>query len=111
MNVDELTISEAKKLTAMLGGQAEKPCPFEVGRAYLIRTVTMYWLGRVTAVVGDFLVLESAAWVADTGRYSKAVDGDSLQEVESMGDSPVFVGIGAIVDAKEWTSSVKVTTK
>lgn len=82
-----------------------KPCPFEVGRAYLIRTVTNYWTGRVDRVVGDFLVLSEAAWIADTGRYSEAIDEAHLKEIEPARGA-VIVGLGSIIDAQVWTASL-----
>lgn len=109
--LDELTVGEARELAAMLNGVAlpakrtEKPCPFVVGDAYLIRTVTNYWTGRVERVVGDFLVLSDAAWIADTGRYSEATDEAHLKEIEPVNE-PVFVGLGSIIDARGWTAAL-----
>ena len=104
--LDELTVGEAREAAAMFGGAAgQKPCPFVVGSAYLIRTVTHYWTGRVIRVVGDFLVLEDAAWIADTGRYSAAKTADALNEIEPC-DGEVIIGLGSIIDARAWTSAL-----
>jgi hypothetical protein len=76
-----------------------KPTPFMVGEAYLIRTLSMTWHGVVTDIIGDFLVLRQAAWIADTGRFTQALeDANNFNEVEPA-PNPVIVGIGAIVDA------------
>jgi hypothetical protein len=79
--------------------------PFEVGKAYLIRTVTMILTGRVIGVVGSFLVLNEAAWIADTGRFNEALKTGELNEVEPA-DGNVFVGITAIIDVYEWNHSL-----
>ena len=79
--------------------------PFELGKAYLIRTVTYFWTGRVVRVYPQFMVLEDAAWIADTGRYSDASTEEALEEVEPR-EGPVIVSLGAIVDAVEWTSDL-----
>jgi len=100
MNIDTMTIGQAREIAAMLGGGTNEPCPFEVGKSYLIRTVTFFWLGRVTRVVGGFLVMDDASWVADTGRYHKATSVDALNEVEPVGRA--YVGLGSIVDARDW---------
>jgi hypothetical protein len=89
--------------------------PFEVGKAYLIRTVTHYWLGQVRDIKGSFLCLESpSAWVADTGRYSKATklraNPEDLAEVELV-ESPAFVNTDAIVDATEWSGPLASSSK
>ena len=75
--------------------------PFEVGKAYLIRTVTMILTGRVVGVVGAFLVLSEAAWVADTGRFNEALMTGKLNEVEPA-NGKVFVGLSTIIDVYEW---------
>jgi hypothetical protein len=46
---------------------------WEVGKNYLIRTVTMINTGRLVAVGDHELVLENAAWIADTGQFSAAL--------------------------------------
>lgn len=112
MKLDDLTIGQARELATMFPAsglptakKTRKACPFKVGDAYLIRTVTNYWTGRVTAVVGDFLVLSDAAWIADTGRYSEATDEAHLKEVEPCAE-PVFIGMGSVIDARMWTSAL-----
>lgn len=99
MQIDELTIGQARELSRMFG--ATESHPWKIGTAYLIRTVTNYWTGRVVAVHPDALVLEEAAWVADTGRFHQAVASGSLSEVEPV-PRAVIVGRGSIVDATEW---------
>ena len=81
--------------------EAAHAAPFVIGKAYLVRTGTMLVTGRVVQVVGQLLVLEDAAWIADTGRFSTALKTGELSEVEPA-DGLVFVGIGAIVDVYEW---------
>lgn len=44
--------------------------PFEVGRAYLFETVTLYYVGIVTQVDPCWVHLEKASWVHRTGRKS-----------------------------------------
>ena len=79
--------------------------PWRVGQAYLIRTVTHYLVGRLVWAGPAELVLEDAAWVADTGRYSVALAKGALNEVEPI-PGPVVVGRGAVVDAAVWSFPV-----
>ena len=74
---------------------------FEVGKAYLIRTVTMHYTGRVIRVTDTDVVLGDAAWIADTGRYADSLKSGSLSEIEPYPDR-VCVSRGAIVDFCEW---------
>lgn len=84
--------------------------PYTIGQSYLIRLVTHYWLGRLVAVHERELVLENASWIADTGRYHKAVDIDSLVEVEPR-KGPIIIGRGALVDCAEWHSALPTDPK
>ena len=80
----------------------ETGVPFEIGKAYLIRTVTMTLTGRVTAIIGSFLVLEDAAWIADTGRFTECIKDGTVNECEPVA-VPVRVSMPSIVDAYDWT--------
>jgi hypothetical protein len=74
---------------------------FEVGKSYLIRTVTMYHTGRLVRITDTDLVLEDAAWIAYTGQFSVALKTGVFSEVEPF-VNPVIVSRGAIVDATIW---------
>ena len=76
--------------------------PWEIGKSYLIRTVTMTQVGRLIAVYPQELLLESASWIADTGRFYTALTTGRLNEVEPF-LGRVIVGRGSIVDATIWT--------
>jgi len=58
--------------------------------------------GRVVAVGPQEIVLEDAAWIADTGRYNEALVTRKLKEVEPYPDGLVVVGRGSVVDGCEW---------
>ena len=76
---------------------------WEIGKNYLIRTVTMIDTGRLVAVTDHELVLEDAAWIADTGRFADAISGKiDFLEVEPYPEGRrVIVGRGAVIDAVE----------
>jgi hypothetical protein len=75
--------------------------PFQIGSAYFIRTVTYFATGKVKAIVGQFLVLDDAAWIADTGRFSDAIAKGVMSEVEPV-EVDMFVNISSITDAFPW---------
>lgn len=76
--------------------------PFEIGGEYFIRTVTHHLTGRVKDIVGKFLILEDAAWIADSGRFNEFFTSPSSNlEVEPFGDREVFVNTDSITDATE----------
>lgn len=102
MNIDDLTIKEARQIATMFsGGSCQKRLPFELGKSYLIRTVTHIDVGRVTAIVGDFVELEDASWIADTGRYHDCLAKGVFSEVEPYPNGTA-VNSCAIIDRTPW---------
>lgn len=114
MNLDELTFGQIKQLKCLLlpsePQESQTICdsPWEVGENYLVRTVTMAISGKLKSVGQQELVFSEAAWIADTGRFSEALeDQDKFNEVEPF-KNDVIVGRGSIVDA---TKIVKLIRK
>jgi hypothetical protein len=113
INIDDLTLGQVKELKGLGGATMNdvgNPTPFHVGKCYLIRTVTMTWTGQVVTTQGGFLVLDSAAWIADTGRYNEAIRDGKLNEVEPVYGQAI-VSLGSIVDAVEWKHALPQTVK
>lgn len=107
--LDEL--SELEKLEAKVKNKKDvlkyqkREIPFIVGNAYFFRTVTYHATGRVKAIVGNFLVLEEAAWIADSGRFRDAIMKGILSEVEPV-DVEMYLNVDSITDAFEWISEL-----
>lgn len=112
--VDSLTYGELKQIAAMFNNQGQGQAtvqtpsfhPFKLGAVYLIRTVTMTQTGRLVDVTPAELVLEDAAWIADTGRFSEALRTLNFKEVEPFPSGRVIVGRGALIDAVEISATV-----
>lgn len=100
---DNLTLGEIKELMGIFGGGkiASSENPWEIGKLYFIRTVTMHIIGKLKAVGERELVLSNASWIADSGRFYDAIKTGKLNEVEPFLND-VILGRGAIVDATEW---------
>jgi hypothetical protein len=103
-------MATAKKQASAKSNKTAKPAAaadlsanhsFEVGKNYFIRTVTMYYTGRITRISDTDIVLEDAAWIADTGRFHNALKGGTLNEVEPF-INPVIIPRGVVVDATIW---------
>ena len=75
---------------------------FEVGEAYLIRTVTMMYTGRITKITKSDIALGLAAWIADSGRYSDALEKGTLNVIEPYPDG-VAISRASIVDFAIWS--------
>lgn len=80
----------------------EPATPFLVGRNYLVRTITMIDVGKVKAVIGNFLVMEDASWIGDTGRFYECLTKtDVFNEIEPF-KFDVYINLNSIVDATLW---------
>ena len=77
-----------------------------VGEDVYVETVTKFYTGRVVDVSPEFIALKDAAWIADTGRYTDALDSGEFSEVEPIPVGTVLVGIGAIVSVLEWAHAL-----
>jgi hypothetical protein len=104
--LDDLTLGELRSIAALLSPHAAVTSePWEIGACYLIRTVTMIDTGRLVAVTPQELVLEDAAWIADTGRFADALKSVQFNEVEPFPSGRVIVGRGSIIDAAKIDST------
>ena len=56
------------------------------------------------------IVLDDAAWIADTGRFYNALKDGTLSEVEPF-IGPVSINRGSIVDVTEWKHALPRTQK
>lgn len=95
---------ELKEVIEALSAQTQSHS-FRVGTAYMVRTVTHYYLGRLVAVTDTDLVLDDASWIPDTGRFADSLKNGTVNECEPFA-KPVIVQRGAIVDATEWTAKL-----
>lgn len=82
----------------------------KVGESYLIKTVTLYYTGRIVAISSREIVLEDAAWIADTGRFSECLKTGSLNDVEPFTHN-VIISRDVIVDATVWTHALPRSVK
>lgn len=77
----------------------------EIGKSYMVRTLTFYYTGRLVAMTVTDLVLDDAACVFATGRLTEAFEKGKLDEVEPL-PSTVIVMRQAIVDVIPWTQAL-----
>ena len=79
-----------------------KPSAFELGKKYFIRTATYHVVGQLNEIYQKELVLTSASWIADSGRFNAALVSGIFEEIEPFVND-VIVSRGGIIDATEWT--------
>src|SRR3990167_3326487 len=73
------------------------------GGIVFIRTVTHYYTGRIKNIAGQFIHLEDACWIADTGRLADFIKGTPTSglETEPMGET--FINIDSIIDISPYS--------
>ena len=72
----------------------------EEGKSYLFRTVTMIYTGKIVSMKKDEILLTTAAWIADTGRFSDNLSSCEFNEVEPY-PNDVVIFRGALLDVTE----------
>lgn len=112
-DLDKLTYGQIKELKSLFGTSAHSggsfppDHPFVIGEKYLIRTVTMIHTGMVKEIRGKFIVLQDADWIADTGRFSAALeDQDKFNEVEPFKNDAI-VNMDTIIDATKISKLIR----
>ena len=80
-----------------------------VGQSFFIRTVTYHLTGKVKKIIGNMIILENAAWIADSGRFMNAIKEGKLNEVEPVGDA--LVNLNAITDMFPWRHKLPMEQK
>ena len=99
MKLSEETTREL--LAHALGLNTANKLPFELGEKYYIRTVTHHHTGRVKKMRGNFVCLEDAAWIGNSGRFTQAIELGELDEVEPV-TCEVWVNAESIIDVYKW---------
>ncbi len=80
-----------------------------VGQKLFIRTVTYHALGKVVKRMGAFIQLETATFVADSGKFSEAIKNGTLSEYEYVGT--MWVNLSSVVDFFPWKHELTKTSK
>lgn len=81
--------------------QSKNKSPLRLANKVFIRGVTNYYTGKIVALTTNEIVLSDAAWVADTGRFSSALESGIFAELEPY-PGLVSVNRGSICDVTDW---------
>ena len=103
MNIEELTIGEARQLAALFQAPKTECTDFWVpGKDYFLRTVTHHFTGKYVGFNGYELVFTSVAWIPDDGRFAAAMKSGDFSEVEPFPDGQsVAIGRASLIDATQ----------
>lgn len=114
MNIDEMTIGEAREIASIFGSNnevihREKETFFYPGCAYFIRTVTHHHIGELVRLNrnGHELIFKKAAWIASDGRFADAMKDGIFDEVEPFPDGcEVLINRETIIDTIVWDKAI-----
>ena len=103
MNLNDMTIGQAKELAAMFqANNSGVPSNYPVGKNVIVRTVTMIYTGKLESVTSSDLVLVDCSWIPETERFMKFVAEGAVKECEPYPDGlQVFINRGALLDMCE----------
>lgn len=79
---------------------------WQIGKEYVVRTVTMIYLGVLKSIDETELLLEDCAWIPDTSRWNEFLDGKKPNEMEPYKED-VIIGRCSILDATIMTKKIK----
>ena len=99
-NKEHLEIDEQIDITSLDG---------MVGKKLFFRTVTYHMVGKVKKRMDNFIELEDASWVADSGRFMNAIKEGTLDEVEPVGTA--WINLASIVDFFPWAHNLPTEQK
>ena len=105
MNINEMKVGEVLEIVKLFNGGSKNDHPFTIGQNVFIRTVTLYYTGKVESVNAGFVRLTDAAWIADTGRFHDFLKEGKCNEFEGFIE-PVNIPMGSIIDFSEWKHSL-----
>ena len=80
-----------------------------IGKCFFFRTITYHMLGRVKKIMGNFLQLEDASWIADSGRFMNAIKDGTLNEIEPVGTA--YVNLQSVTDFFPWKHKLPTSQK
>ncbi len=106
MNLSQETTKELILTLLGVSNKQELNTFYKVGSDYVVRTVTMIYLGQVKREDSETLVLEDCAWIPDTSRWSEFLQGKKPNEMEPY-QNDVIIYKSAILDATELTKKIK----
>jgi hypothetical protein len=83
-----------------------------LGKKYLIETVTKYFTGVLQRITDRDIVLNNAAWIAETGRYHDALSNyrfpDNAEIEPLRPEAEVVIRTDSIVLCVEWKGDLPV---
>lgn len=106
--MDKLKLIEAiLNSDCKMGAPTSKAASFiQVGKVYAFRSVTMIYTGRVVDINEQEILIDEAAWIAETERWKDFAETGAHKEAEPYA-RPVVIGRGGLLDVTEIPSVIR----
>ena len=105
MNIDDLTVKDARTLANMFACGESGSTSLKVGCKYLIETATKFYLGELVSMTSQTIVLANSCWIADTGRFADFMKTGKPNEAEPV-EALVHIPHTSINAAIEWAHAL-----
>ncbi len=112
MNIDDLTIRDARKFVNVLGSIPSadtdaSDSPLQVGKTVFIRRAGEYhYLGKILEVTSDQIILSDASWVADSMRlydfFQRGLETPGIEIEPFVGDNVTVSILRAKSEVSLW---------
>jgi len=86
-------------------GDAQANDCLPLGQKVIVRTVTHFHIGTLVAIEGQWLMLDDALWVANTGRWHQALEEGKVEEADPF-PGRVWVNAYGVIDITPWPHDV-----
>ena len=85
---------------------------YEIGANYIIRLVTMIYMGKLVGITPTEYLLTNAVWVAETERYTEFLRSGAVTECEIYPPHLiVHISRGALADAVKFEGPLMTESK
>lgn len=79
-------------------------------KPYLFSGVTYFTLGLIREMGGDWVLLDEASWVGETGGLADCIKNGTIGESEFLGDG-IYVNMAACSDMIPWKHDLPLTNQ
>ena len=113
VNIESLTLAELREIAKLACCLTPNAAPaeawsFKPGDVVCVMTVTLWFVGRLVSRDVTTIVLDDAAWVADSGRFNEFLSGGDAREVEPLPPGPFVIERSSVIGTKGFKTTLRV---
>jgi len=111
MNLDDLTIKQARELSAMFGGgSARRSHSLEVGKSYFFRTITYHYVGKIESITDSDIKFSESCWIG-WPEYNAGFQHDQMLKTGKLSDvgplpAGTIIRLDGIIEIAPWAHEI-----